>query len=33
MMSELILPDSGARYLSAVLFEGLVDAEGLAAVT
>ena len=28
----VILPDSGERYLSTVLFEGLFDAKGLAAV-
>ena len=27
----VILPDSGERYLSTVLFEGLFDAKGLAA--
>jgi len=27
----VILPDSGERYLSSVLFEGLFDARGLAA--
>ncbi len=27
----VILPDSGERYLSSVLFEGLFDAKGLAA--
>jgi cysteine synthase A len=27
----VILPDSGERYLSTVLFEGLFDARGLAA--
>ena len=27
----VILPDSGERYLSSILFEGLFDAKGLAA--
>ena len=27
----VILPDSGERYLSTVLFEGMFDAQGLAA--
>jgi cysteine synthase A len=27
----VILPDSGERYLSTALFEGLFDAKGLAA--
>jgi cysteine synthase len=27
----VILPDSGERYLSSVLFEGLFDAQGLPA--
>ena len=27
----VILPDSGERYLSSVLFEGVFDARGLAA--
>jgi cysteine synthase A len=27
----VILPDSGERYLSSVLFEGVFDAAGLAA--
>ena len=27
----VILPDSGERYLSTVLFEGVFDAKGLAA--
>jgi cysteine synthase A len=26
----VILPDSGERYLSSVLFEGVFDAQGLA---
>jgi len=30
-MIVVILPDSGERYLSSVLFEGLFDAKGLAA--
>ena len=29
----VILPDSGERYLSTVLFEGLFDAKGLAGVS
>ena len=27
----VILPDSGERYLSSILFEGLFDAQGIAA--
>jgi cysteine synthase A len=28
----VVLPDSGERYLSSVLFEGMFDASGLALV-